>query len=222
MFILDAFLSYLISSTFKSSSFFGPFTLLFKSIHDFFALSYFVSLSKVSRFLEDVQIPIKGSFQFEWFNSDFPLHFIFHWVFFRGKILLHKGCSYALMSVLRVGDKVNMSSFWPWGRVRGLKIKCFDLVRSRMPMLIPTHFFFWPLKLILWTVLIGIMMPTSLNGLVGHVGPWIKRYEYSLEWGLWKWRCVFLFWIFGIWSLPIKEVTRWWLVNGFRIKQNRT
>ncbi len=170
--------------------------LLFKSFHEFSLI--LLSFSKVSRLLEDVQIPIKCSFEFQGFDPNFSLHFVLHWVFFWMNVFLHGKCSYAIMTVLRILNKVYMSFFWPWRWFRWIEIKCFDLTRSQMPMLIPTYLFFRSLKLILWTVLICIVVPASVNCLIGHVGPWIKISGYSLQWGLWMRIFVFLFWIFGI------------------------
>lgn len=67
-----------------------------------------------------------------------------------------------------------MPFFWSWRWVCRLEIKGFDLTGSRMPMLVPARLSFWPLELIFWTVLICIVMPAGIDGLNGHVGPWIR------------------------------------------------
>jgi hypothetical protein len=126
--------------------------------------------SKVSWPLENVQISVKCSFQLQRLNSDFSLHLILNQILIGGNVFLHERCFDTLMSILWIMNGFYMSLLRPWRWICGLKVKCFNLTGSWMPILIPADLSFGPFKLVLWTVFIGKMLSTSMNGLIGHVG----------------------------------------------------
>lgn len=75
-----------------------------------------------------------------------------------------------------------MSFLSSWSWTWWLKIKCFYLTCSRMPMFIPTILSFRSFELILRTHIVCIMLSTCCNGLKRHIIPWfIKKFTTIYE-----------------------------------------